>query len=172
MLETVLAVAGVVVALGAGLPRIQHQRRRDIEPDLQFEIYTKTSNGNGTVPRGERIWAVSLRNIAMAPAKDTQICLFTASSVARDRPGQLGLVEAGQTWELMLDQIPASPSEPLSGAAWTRANDGVWYARCVDGRGMRLRSKPTERSVLEAFDLDLPSTAVESCFWSRRVSRP
>jgi len=169
----VIAIVGVLVAaVGAAVAyrAYQHQRRTDVEPDLQFEIYTETSSGDSILPQGEKIWAASLRNIAKAPAKDTQICLFTAGSVARDRPGQSGLIEPGAKWELILDQTPALGSERLKGVAWTRANDDVWYARCVDGRGIRLRSKPTEADVLAAFDLEIPSTAVEGRCWSRRAS--
>lgn len=172
MLAIVIAIVGVAAAAaGAAVAyrAYQHQRRVDVEPDLQFEIYTGTSSGDSTVPQGEEIWIASLRNIANAPAKDTQMCLFTAGSVARDRLGQSGLIEPGEKWELVLDQTPALGSEKLTGAVWARANDGVWYARSVDGRGVRLRSNPTESDVLAAFDLEIPSTVIEGRCWSRRL---
>jgi len=116
------------------------------------------------------IWAVTLRNIASAPAKATQVCLFTASSVARDRPGQSGLIEPGESWQLVLDQTAMLTSEPLLGAAWARAGSGAWYARCVDGRGKRFRAEPSESDVLAAFAMTVPATAHAGRCWSSRVS--
>jgi hypothetical protein len=172
MLVVVIAIVGVLVAaVGAAVAyrSYQHQRRVDLEPDLQFETYTAVSSGESTVPRGEEIWAASLRNIAKAPAKDTLICLFTSGSVARDQPGQSGLIAPGERWELMLDQTPAVEADQLKGATWARANDNIWYARSLDGRGAQFRSEPTEVDVLAAFQLQIPTTAISGRCLSRRL---
>ena len=170
--ELVVAVVSApIAAIGVGVAyrQYRHQRSKEVEPDLQIEHWTEVSSGASTVPRGEPIWALRLKNIG-AVAKDVRLCVFTKGSVVHDRLGQTGLVEQGESWDLVLDQTPAHEDAPIQGFALARADDGWWYARSLDGRGSRFRREPSDTQVLQAFTLAIPSDPLQGRMWSKRVA--